>query len=278
MILIVIVAMFVCSLFSWLAPHNESIFNKDSGTYEDVDLDGLEVIEGYISVMQDIYDEEQLKLLADFSKITYDHDETDTHYIQLENSFDLESIMALAAVRKQRKLSGKDEKLEPSEDIVYHLTREDFEDIIESTFTMQYQIEERECDICEPEEIRETNPDTGEVRVIGTRPRIHRFLVGSGVANFSSLACLSPYYFFDQFITTGTEHYEEDRVLYDFYRNVLQNYFLGTSDEPSHTTVDYRFGTEDRERMEKCAESKGYEVIGDHVTKIKEVDEDEAGH
>lgn len=269
-ILIVIISIFVCSLFSWLAPHNESLFDNESGSYQEVDLDGNEVITGYINVIRDIFDEKQLEILAELSTLEYDHDEMDNRYIKLEESFDAECIMALAAVRKQRRLSGYDEDSEASEDIVYHLTRKDFEDIVESTFTLEYSIETRECDICEPDVITATDPETGDVTEIGTGSEVHTFLTGSGVVNISQLANNSEYFFFDQFITCGSEHYEEDRALYDFYCEVLHDYFLGTADESSHTIVDYSIGTEDRERMNQCAEIKGYTIEDDYVVKVDE--------
>ena len=45
-ILMVIVMIFICGLFSWLSPHSEKLFDKDSGTYKDVELDGVDVVTG----------------------------------------------------------------------------------------------------------------------------------------------------------------------------------------------------------------------------------------
>ena len=99
-----------------------------------------------------------------------------------------------------------------------------------------------------------------------------RTLSGNGVINYASLADHedTKYYFFDAVVDTSSETYEEDKMMYDLFREILQKNLLGTVEEPSHTIVDYENSSDDYERMCECAEAKGYTIIGDKVMKMEE--------
>ena len=59
-------------------------------------------------------------------------------------------------------------------------------------------------------------------------------------------------------------------MMYDLYREVLQKNILGTTDEPSHTIVDYSGYSEDYQRMLRNADALGYEVGADGSVRKKE--------
>ena len=259
-ILIIIVMMFICGLFSWLSPHSEKLFDKDSKSYKTVELDGVDVVTGYVDVVRDIYDEKQLEVLAFITQLESDSGSLDNKYIKLEECFDIESIIAIEAAKKWREIQDSEEDsetAEDSEDIVYHLTREDFEEVIKLTYTLDFRVQ---ADI---------SPDVPED---GSEPEIVRTLTGSGVINYASLAESedTKYYFFDVIFDKDSETYEEDKMMYDLYKEILQKHLLGTSEEPSHTIVDYENNSEDWERMCECAEAKGYYMSGDKVYMLED--------
>ena len=78
------------------------------------------------------------------------------------------------------------------------------------------------------------------------------------------------YYFFDLVFDKESETYEEDKMMYDLYREVLQKNILGKTDEPSHTIVDYSGYSEDYQRMLRNADALGYEVGADGSVRKKE--------
>ena len=282
-ILILVVIMFICALFAWASPHKENIFDESAGKYKEENLTGEEVITGYVKVVKDIYDEKQLEILAMITKMNCDHDMLDNKWIKLDENFDIESIIAIEATKKWRELQDsmketEDEEEAPeeteapteedAEDIIYHLTREDFEEVIEMTFNFDARAETRVCDQCAGEQQVEYDPETGEFYII-TTPCVHKFLLGAGVNNLVYLVGHegNEYYFFDKVFDKESETYEEDKMMYDLYKEVLQKNILGTTDEPSHTIVDYSGYSEDYQRMMRVASALGYTVMGDKVTK-----------
>ena len=259
-ILIIIVMMFICGLFSWLSPHSEKLFDKDSKSYKTVELDGVDVVTGYVDVVRDIYDEKQLEVLAFITQLESDSGSLDNKYIKLEECFDIESIIAIEAAKKWREIQDSEEDsetAEDSEDIVYHLTREDFEEVIKLTYTLDFRVQ---ADI---------SPDVPED---GSEPDIVRTLTGNSVINYALLAESedTKYYFFDVIFDKDSETYEEDKMMYDLYKEILQKHLLGTSEEPSHTLEDYENNSEDWERMCECAGAKGYYMSGDKVYMLED--------
>ena len=93
--------------------------------------------------------------------------------------------------------------------------------------------------------------------------------MGAGVNNLVSLVGHegNEYYFFDKVFDKESETYEEDKMMYDLYKEVLQKNILGTTDEPSHTIVDYSGYSEDYQRMMRVAQALGYTIMGDKVIK-----------
>ena len=282
-ILVIIVMMFICALFSWASPHKEKLFDDGSMSYKEEELSGEEVITGYVKVVKDVFDEKQLEILAMITKMNCDHDMLDNKWIKLDENFDIESIIAIEATKKWRELQDsmaetEDEEEAPeeteapteedAEDIIYHLTREDFEEVVDMTYNFDARAETRVCDECEGEQQIEFDPDTGEFYIV-TTPCVHKFLMGAGVNNLVSLVGHegNEYYFFDKVFDKESETYEEDKMMYDLYKEVLQKNILGTTDEPSHTIVDYSGYSEDYQRMMKVASALGYTVMGDKVTK-----------
>ncbi|MCR5806500.1 MAG: hypothetical protein K6G68_05635 [Oscillospiraceae bacterium] len=282
-ILILVVIMFICALFAWASPHKENIFDESSGKYKEEELTGEEVITGYVKVVKDIYDEKQLEILAMITKMNCDHEMLDNKWIKLDENFDIESIIAIEATKKWRELQDsmaetEDEEEAPeeteapteedAEDIIYHLTREDFEEVVEMTFNFDARAETRVCDQCAGEQQVEYDPETGEFYII-TTPCVHKFLMGAGVNNLVSLVGHegNEYYFFDKVFDKESETYEEDKMMYDLYKEVLQKNILGTTDEPSHTIVDYSGYSQDYQRMMRVAQALGYTIMGDKVVK-----------
>ena len=278
-LLIIVVIMFICSLFLWMSPNKEKLFDESSMSYKEEELSGEEVITGYVKVVKDVFDEKQLEILAMITSMDCDHDMLDNKWIKLDENFDIESIIAIEAAKKWREIRdsrsageseepGEEEAEEEAEDIIYHLTREDFKEVVDMTFNFDAREETRECDECEGEKHVEFDPDTGEFHIV-TTPCVHTFLVGEGVNNLASLAGQDgdEYYFFDKVFDKESETYEEDKMMYDLYREVLQKNILGTTDQPSHTIVDYSDYSQDYQRMMKAASALGYTVMGDKVTK-----------
>lgn len=281
-LLMVVIVMFICALFSWASPYKEKLFDDSSMSYKEKELSGEKVITGYIDLIKDIYDEKQLDILARIAMMGCDHEMLDNRWIKLDENFDIESIIAIEAAKKWREIqdSMKDseENEEPveiseedAEDIIYHLTREDFEEVVELTFNFDARAETKTCDLCDGEETTVEDPDTGETDTI-TTPCVHKFLMGSGVNNLVSIAGHDggEYYFFDQVFDKDSETYEEDKMMYDLYREALQKQFIGTTGKPSHTIVDYSGYGADYQRMLKVAEAHGYEINGDEVKRIEE--------
>ncbi|MBP3267501.1 MAG: hypothetical protein J6M07_04160, partial [Ruminococcus sp.] len=182
-ILVIIVIMFICALFSWASPHKEKLFDDGSMSYKEQELTGEEVITGYVKVVKDVFDEKQLEILAMITKMNCDHDMLDNKWIKLDENFDIESIIAIEATKKWRELqdsqsedesevTGEELAEEPSEeeaeDIIYHLTREDFEEVVDMTFNFDARAETRVCDECEGEQQIEFDPDTGEFYIVTT--------------------------------------------------------------------------------------------------------------
>jgi hypothetical protein len=252
-------------------------------SYKEQELTGEEVITGYVKVVKDVFDEKQLEILAMITKMNCDHDMLDNKWIKLDENFDIESIIAIEATKKWRELQDsmaetEDEEEAPeeteapteedAEDIIYHLTREDFEEVVDMTYNFDARAETRVCDQCAGEQQVEYDPETGEFYII-TTPCVHKFLMGAGVNNLVSLVGHegNEYYFFDKVFDKDSETYEEDKMMYDLYKEVLQKNILGTTDEPSHTIVDYSGYSEDYQRMMRVASALGYTVMGDKVTK-----------
>ena len=277
-LLIIVVIMFICSLFLWVSPNKEKLFDESSMSYKEEELSGEEVITGYVKVVKDVFDEKQIEILAMITKMDCDHDMLDNKWIKLDENFDIESIIAIEATKKWRELQdsqagsdGEEETdipTEEAEDIIYHLTREDFREVVDTTFNFDARAETRECDECEGEQQIEFDPATGEFYIV-TTPCVHTFLMGAGVNNLVSLAGHegNEYYFFDMVFDKESKTYEEDKMMYDLYREVLQKNILGTTEEPSNTIVDYSGYSEDYQRMIKVASALGYTVMGDKVTK-----------
>ena len=228
---------------------------KTSNSYIDVGLEGEEVLTGYVDVVRDIYDEKQLEILETITRLECDSDSLENKFIKLEECFDIESIIALEAAKKWREVQNSEDS--SGDDKVYHLTREDFEEVIVKTYSLDFRVETSSSD-------EET--ETGE----DEEPVVTKDLTGHGVVNFSQLAGHegAEYYFFDMFFDKTSETYEEDKMMYDFYTEVIRSHILGTPEEPSHTLVDYESSEEDFGRMTDCADAKGY-IVNDDGTVIK---------
>ncbi|MBO6308726.1 MAG: hypothetical protein J6N70_07840 [Oribacterium sp.] len=280
-LLLVIVVMFICAVFSWMSPHKEKVFDDSTMDYKEQELTGKEVITGYVKVVKDVYDEKQLEILSMISAMNCNHEMLDNKWLKIDENFDIESIIAIEATKKWRELQDStneedseaipDNSEETQEDIIYHLTREDFEEVVDMTFNFDARAETRVCDLCMGEQHIEFDPDTGDFFIV-TIPCIHKFLMGAGVNNLVSLAGHegNEYYFFDKVFDKDSETYEEDKMMYDLYKEVLQKKILGTIDNPAHTIVDYSGYSEDYQRMMRVASAHGYTVMGDRATKAEE--------
>lgn len=84
---IILIPLIIIMLFSWMDPHKETVFDVEAKEYKDVYLgEEKQTLEGYIALIKDIFDEEQLHILETVDKdfggfdpddYKYDHESED---------------------------------------------------------------------------------------------------------------------------------------------------------------------------------------------------------
>ena len=80
-LLLVIVVMFICAVFSWLDPHEEKLYDSTNKEYKTQALENdAETLQGYVSLIQDIFDEKQLEVLQIVDKDYGGFDPDDYQY------------------------------------------------------------------------------------------------------------------------------------------------------------------------------------------------------
>ncbi|MBQ6677016.1 MAG: hypothetical protein IJM71_03110, partial [Clostridia bacterium] len=82
----------------------------------ETELTGEEVITGYVSLIQQTYDEKQLEILARITQMNCDHESIDNKWLKLDENFDIESIIAIEATKKWRELQDSMKESEGEEE------------------------------------------------------------------------------------------------------------------------------------------------------------------